>query len=97
MQKRKEFIQQCKKNLGRWRSILEDLRSDIERGDPGLDDEQGRQLQDLGSHFEDIEELVRSLEMSDEDEWDDLKDALIEEIETFEESLLDIRERVEDV
>lgn len=97
MEKRKEFLRECKEKLSEWRSVLEDLRSDFERGDPGSDDDQGRELHELSSHFEDIEEQLRNLEQADDEEWQELRELLEQELESFQESLEEVREEVEDV
>ncbi|EKD93397.1 MAG: hypothetical protein ACD_28C00151G0002 [uncultured bacterium] len=94
---RQDYVEHVKSMVEDWRSTLEDLQSDAERGDPGMENDYERDLADLRSTLEQIDELIRTLERASEEEWDDLQEELEEEMDIFQSSLGEVRENIDDV
>lgn len=94
---RKDYVESIKSKMNKWRSIIEELQYDVDRGDPSTDADNDMELNDLRSHLEDIEELVRNLEEVSDEEWEDLQEELEEELEIFETSLHEARDEIDDV
>ncbi|HCW32933.1 MAG: hypothetical protein UT55_C0003G0013 [Candidatus Peregrinibacteria bacterium GW2011_GWE2_39_6] len=93
--KRQNYLNSVKEKLDDWRMLIEDLQSGSDRSDPVTDDNYEYSLDDLWTRLEELEEMVRNLENSEED-WVDLKEALEEELEELETTIEEYREKAGD-